>query len=116
MSSFSSFSIRVDGLPKTKARPRLGRRRRVYTPQATLDAEAIIAEAWVAAGGPCFEGPVHMDVQYDKLGQTITITEVADGSKMRGDLDNYVKLTGDALNGVAFKDDRQVVAITATKH
>jgi Holliday junction resolvase RusA-like endonuclease len=30
-------------------------------------------------------------------------------------LDNYVKLTLDALNGVAWEDDRQVVRIRAVK-
>jgi len=34
---------------------------------------------------------------------------------LRGDLDNYVKLTLDALNGVAWEDDRQVVRISAVK-
>lgn len=111
----SSFSIRVDILPRTKGRPRLGRKRRAYTPQATLDAEAIIRDAWVEAGGPCFDGPVHFDVAYDKLGQTITVTETGHSSKMRGDLDNYLKLSLDGLNKIAYNDDRQVVAITATK-
>lgn len=36
-------------------------------------------------------------------------------SKLRGDLDNYLKLAFDALNGVAFDDDKQVVKITAVK-
>lgn len=31
------------------------------------------------------------------------------------DLDNYIKFTLDCLNGVAFKDDRQVVEIKAKK-
>jgi len=34
---------------------------------------------------------------------------------LRGDLDNYVKLTLDALNEVAWDDDGQVVRINASK-
>jgi Holliday junction resolvase RusA-like endonuclease len=34
---------------------------------------------------------------------------------LRGDLDNYIKLTLDALNQVAWVDDRQVVRIMAVK-
>jgi len=34
---------------------------------------------------------------------------------LRGDLDNYVKLLMDGLNGVAWLDDKQVTIITAVK-
>jgi Holliday junction resolvase RusA-like endonuclease len=34
-------------------------------------------------------------------------------NERRGDLDNVVKAASDALNGVAFKDDRQVVELIA---
>lgn len=112
----NSFTVRVESPPKTKGRPRLGRRRKAYTPAATLEAESIIAMAWRRHDGPCFDGPVGVDIAYDKLGQTITVYEVDWRSKMRGDTDNYVKLTLDGLNGVAFKDDRQVQDIHATKH
>ncbi len=33
----------------------------------------------------------------------------------RPDLDNYLKLLWDALNGVIFKDDAQIISVTATK-
>jgi Holliday junction resolvase RusA-like endonuclease len=33
----------------------------------------------------------------------------------RGDIDNYTKLILDALNGVAWVDDRQIAAITVRK-
>lgn len=111
-----SFTIRVDSPPKTKQRPRLGRRRKAYTPAETLEAEALIAMAWRRADGPMFDGPVSLLIEYDKLGQTITVQEAQHTSKLRGDLDNYTKLSLDGLNGVAFKDDRQVVHLDCSKH
>ena len=49
-------------------------------------------------------------------GTTVTVTPV-DGtqSKLRGDLDNYVKLLMDGLNGVAWLDDKQVIVVRAEK-
>ena len=29
-------------------------------------------------------------------------------NKVHGDVDNYVKIASDALNGIAFKDDKQI--------
>ena len=34
----------------------------------------------------------------------------------RCDIDNLVKLVQDALNGVAYKDDSQIVGLMAAKH
>ncbi len=110
-----SFTIRVESPPKTKGRPRLGRRRKAYTPAETLEAEQVIRNAWLAADAPLFEGPVAVDIAYDKLGQTITVSEYPTRSLMRGDVDNYTKLTLDGLNGVAYGDDRQVQRLVATK-
>lgn len=110
-----AFQIRVDHPPRTKGRPRLGRKRKAYTPQNTIDAEQIIAQAWADAGGPKFVGPVRMEISYDKRGQTILVTPVDWWSTMRGDVDNYAKLTSDALNDVAYVDDRQIVCLIAKK-
>jgi Holliday junction resolvase RusA-like endonuclease len=40
---------------------------------------------------------------------------VKEESKLRGDLDNYVKSLLDGLNGVAYEDDKQVVNLKAFK-
>lgn len=111
-----SHTITIVGRPVPKGRPRLGRRGRVFTPEKTLIAEAEIREAWVAWDGPVFEGQVSLKVLFTDKETVVTISEY-DGvkSKLRGDLDNYVKTLMDGLNGVAWADDKQVHYVEAIK-
>jgi len=106
----------VEGRPKPKGRPRMTRRGRVYTPQDTLEYEAIIAEAYEQSDGPWFEGPILMRIAYTPDCQTIEIEEMPDATtKLYFDLDNAIKATLDGLNGIAYPDDKQVYHIEATK-
>ncbi len=99
--------------PVAKGRPRLGRKGRVFTPQRTLDAEAAIAEAW---DGPKFEGPLRLTVVFSYDDMTVTVEKYPDGtSRLRGDVDNYIKTVMDGLNGVAWEDDKQVLLVTGEK-
>lgn len=109
----NSHTTVINQKPVPKGRPRLGRRGRVFTPQTTLDAEAFIADAY---DGPLFEGPVKIVVEFSPTATTITIMEY-DGSvsKLRGDIDNYLKLLMDGLNGVAWLDDKQVHCVEVIK-
>lgn len=85
----------------------------IYTPEKTRLAEKKIGEAW---DGPCFTCPVSVYVHVDAEGAAIIVEPHEDPkSKLRGDLDNYVKTLLDGLNGIAWDDDRQVVKITAVK-
>jgi len=43
------------------------------------------------------------------------IKQVKETSKLRGDVDNYLKSLMDGLNGVAYDDDGQVVSVKAFK-
>lgn len=113
MSRRKPMSVYIPIAPRVKERPRMTRRGRVFTPERTLAAEAAIAAAWKRKfpRRKPLEGPVRMEVHFDKKGQLVTITPIEDKTVLRGDLDNYVKLIGDALNGVAFLDDRQISEI-----
>lgn len=107
-------NIVVPSAPVPKGRPRMTRRGRVFTPKRTLDAEAIIRDAW--GSNPKFTGPVSLVVVFQKDQMTIEVTDFPEGeSKLRGDIDNYVKTVMDGLNGVAWDDDRQVMYVAAYK-
>lgn len=107
-------TVTIPGAPVPKGRPRLGRRGRVFTPEKTLIAENHIRMTW---DGPKYEVPVSIDIVFNKNETTVTVEPLIDlvPSKMRGDIDNYVKTLMDGLNGAAWLDDKQVHRITAVK-
>ena len=88
--------------PVPKARPRVGQK--AHTPKETKDAEKLFAYLYKSK---CKTHP-------DYIGNVCLLVEVHT-IKGRGDLDNYVKLVSDALNGLAWKDDRQVTEIHAKR-
>lgn len=112
----------VYDVPTSKGRPRVAvraGRAHAYMPASTLLAEWRIRDAWITAyGEEPSDGPLLL-----VLGVWLPIpTSVAKKRRAtaepvtRPDLDNYLKLALDALNGVAFKDDSQIVRIVAAKH
>ena len=114
--SFSneSISIFVPVKPVPKGLPRMTRRGRVFTPQRTLDAEAIVREAY--GDRPKFEGPVSLVLNFAQDGTLIVICPYyGSDSRLRGDIDNYIKTIMDGLNGVAWDDDKQVFHVVAEK-
>ncbi len=114
-------SCTVPGKPVGKARPRLGRGGRVYTPAATTKAERAVANAWRAQVGIIHTGPVHVTLAIAfAVPKSIAKAERARRLEAgwhthKPDIDNVVKLVLDALNGVAYDDDTQVVSISTTK-
>lgn len=96
-----AIQFRLDGQPVPKGRPRFGSHGRVYTPVRTKEYEEAVRWCYRAAGGGLIEGNVAMTIDvYEPKGHP-------------ADLDNYVKIIMDGLNGVAFKDDRQVTVMFA---
>jgi crossover junction endodeoxyribonuclease RusA len=97
----------------TKGRPRLGRRRRVFTPEATAVFEAAIAQAW-SERFPDVEpltGPLGMQAVIMSNHIQVTVWELEESHRpkyIQGDCDNYFKSLADGLNGVAYLDDKQL--------
>jgi crossover junction endodeoxyribonuclease RusA len=88
----------VLGVPVPLQRSRTQRGRHYLPARSTAYRELVQAE-WMAAGRPSLGGaPFAMSARFY-------------GANARGDLDNLVKAILDALNGLAFADDRQLVCI-----
>ncbi|EPB6959006.1 RusA family crossover junction endodeoxyribonuclease [Pseudomonas aeruginosa] len=117
----------VDGVPRGKGRPRAARTGagvRMYTPKQTEDYERSIAMAAqkALAGRPLIAGPVLIELRmfhpiprsWSKKRQAMALVgEVMPTVKC--DADNCLKAVCDALNGVAWKDDTQVVNVMLAK-
>lgn len=99
------FAIKGDPVPK--GRPRVtfrGRKPRTYTPARTASYEQAVAlAAKVAMRG----AKPHIGFVSVRLSFTVR--------RMRSDIDNFAKTFLDAMNGVVYVDDCQVVHLEVTK-
>lgn len=105
--------LRIPGEPVAKQRPRFSRGR-TYTPQKTLDAEERIAAIARLAGVEPMEGPLRMTVRaiYEppkSWSKRKRQAAMGEWKETRPDRDNIEKLVADALNGIAYADDAQIV-------
>lgn len=122
-----SIVFSVDGQPKGKGRPRfrrVGNFVSTYTDSKTRDYESKIADrARIAMGEtPPLLSPVSVSM-YFRLPVPTSTPKKRVASLLGGlvrptkkpDLDNLDKAVLDALNGIVYKDDSQVVTIHSKK-
>ncbi len=81
----------------------MGYRRRVFTPQRTLDYEELVASEAVSQGVKRVSDMLRVEVDFYR------------STRHRVDLDNLIKSILDALNGIAYDDDVQIVQLEARK-
>lgn len=118
--------LEIVGDPVPKARPRVVRQAsgavHAFTPDATVSQERRVQAAWREAGSPTIEGLIVVRAtfwfarkpsHFNSKGHLNATGERAIPG--RGDADNYLKLVTDALNRLAFADDRQIVDLRAYK-
>lgn len=116
----------VYGEPHGKGRPRASSRGgfvRMYTPANTLAYEAEVARLAEAARGswPVMSTPMSLRVvahhAIPKSWSKRKQQQALEGQLIPGkpDLDNVAKAVLDALNGVIYEDDRQVIRLVAEK-
>lgn len=115
----------VHGKPQGKARPRFSRKSgTVYTPKKTASYEKDIAKAYLNVNGLLYPDDVYIRIQVKavfpvptswsktkKLGAYEGIIRPA----VKPDGDNILKVVMDALNGIAYVDDKQVVYCSCQK-
>lgn len=114
----------VYGIPQGKGRPRFTRQGRAYTPKKTMDYEEEIRLMAQKAMGSTelLETPVSVYVycnfpvpqSYSKK-RTEACLKGSERPTKKPDLDNIAKAFCDAMNGVVYKDDSQVVSLHVTK-
>lgn len=119
------MTFTIPGAPVGKGRPRMTKTGHVYTPQATLDYEELVRTSYLAAahGEPIPAGhPVAVQIMaYYPLRKKETKKNRAaklDGTQrptLKPDCDNLIKAVLDALNGLAYHDDAQVVELYINK-
>ena len=120
------LTISIPGAMRGKGRPRFtsaGGFARAYTDEKTANAETWVRSCAVdQTGGHVLDGPLSLTVE-------VGICPPASWSKRRRadalagaaaptgkpDLDNVVKLIADALNGIVWRDDKQIVHLSARK-
>lgn len=110
------YSFFIRGPIVGKERPRKGRNG-FYTPKKTTDYEAVVKNSFLVnfPKHKILEGPVYLNViaffpvintKNDLPGKMCT---------KKPDFDNILKIICDALNGIAFTDDKNIVGVTFYK-
>jgi Holliday junction resolvase RusA-like endonuclease len=115
----------VMGEPKGKGRPRFCKSGHAYTPKATRDYESEIRAAYLTQyKGRGFGKGVPLSLLiYAVYGVPKSDRKATRKKKLAGailptkkpDVDNIIKIVADALNGLAYHDDSQLVEVHCVK-
>ena len=116
--------LEIPGEPRGKERPRFANGR-TYTPQKTVDYENLIKTEYLRVFNPvAFPSgtPISMTVivyfATPKSASKRAVQDMLSGASMptkKPDVDNIAKVIMDGLNGLAYKDDSQIVDLEVVK-
>lgn len=120
------YGITIQGEPVPKGRPRLGKGK-TYTPEKTRQYENMVKLIYMHKHGATIEQlageQLRMTIRAffgipksksKKLKQSMELNETR--PIKRPDVDNIIKVVADALNGIAYADDSQIVEVVAGKY
>lgn len=115
----------VEGEPQGKARPRFSQKSgTVYTPAKTVRYERLIRKAFLDAGGKAIPSDCYVGITVDAYfqipksytkGKRMACQHNINRPAKKPDIDNSLKAVLDALNKVAYEDDRQVIEVICRK-
>lgn len=115
----ASVSFEVWGKVRGKGRPRFASGGHAYTPKGTREYERLIRKAFENAPRRPPEplsGPIAVCIMtYRQLPKSTPKSVSSEPDTHKPDIDNVAKIVLDALNGIAWEDDAQVVSLTVSK-
>lgn len=116
------ITFTIPGQPQGKARARTTKFGS-YTPEKTVLYENLIKINYQQVTETYFEGPLRIAINaYYEPPKSISKKQRAamlEGTikpTKKPDIDNIAKVVLDALNGIAYKDDTQVIELTVNKN
>lgn len=123
--SEKTLVLHIEPLPKERPRATvMGGHARIYTPRKTAEYEKQIGTAWKSMhdGGP-ETGPVSVRMAFVMpIPKSATKKAKQDMENrlirpaVKPDADNLAKAVLDGLNGIAYKDDNQIVDLSVSKY
>lgn len=116
------FTFTISGEPQGKARPRVTTRG-TYTPKKTKDYERLVQWEYRKQGGRDYgERQLQVEItanfQIPKSKPRKVVVDMLAGQvrpTKKPDCDNIAKAILDALNGIAYHDDSQIVTLAVEK-
>ena len=116
-----NISLTIPGPPVGKHRARVCRSGHAFTPAKTVNYEALVKQTF-AAKYPDFvpmPGPVRMILSIYLMPSKKTQRKLKEGIRVyptiKPDISNVLKSIEDALNGLTYVDDKQIISVYAEK-
>lgn len=113
------IKLTIPGEPCAKQRPRTTKQGHTYTPQKTVNYETLVKQLYIMQNQrQQLEGEIKLMVKaYFRIPKSKL--KAFQKQKIRPttkpDWDNVGKIISDALNGLAYRDDSQIVSATVEK-
>lgn len=119
------FRIEIPGEPVAKGRPRFVKTGRTYSPPSTVKWEKLarMAAKLEMRSTPPTDAPVRLSIRavfkipasWPKWKRSLAAEGMVEHTN-KPDLDNIVKIVGDAFNDIVWADDTQITAVDARKY